>query len=102
MLSRTGEEIVPAGARVAVVTDGQGLEVEAAEVGRLCRVVAPTIVDSSKRSLTAKLKAADRAGVALAAIIVPGLADRRALQLKDMSTREQREVAWADLVESLS
>lgn len=83
-------------ADVVVVPDGD-LAVEAAEVARICRAVRPTAVDYESKSLGAKMRAAGKQGAKWVVLLTPEAAARHAAQLKDMSSREQVELDWAEL-----
>jgi histidyl-tRNA synthetase len=102
MLAEEGVEIpVPPAAEVLVIGDGVGPEA-LAEVGRLCRTRRSTAVDYTERSLAAKMRAANRVGARRVAILNADEARRQVVQLKEMTSGEQREVAWRDLPEALA
>jgi len=92
----------PPAADLVVLPMGESLDRAAAHVGRVCRGVVPTAVDYSRRSLRAKMRAADRAGARRAAIMNEEEAGRRVVQLRDLVSGEQREVAWDELPEALA
>ena len=92
----------PPAADVLVLTMGDGLDRAAAHVGRICREVASTAVDYSARSLRAKMRAADKSGARWAAIMNADEAARRVVQLRNLVTGDQREVAWDELAEGLA
>ncbi|TMD07116.1 MAG: histidine--tRNA ligase, partial [Chloroflexi bacterium] len=103
MMHEEGIEIVAKPpADVLVVPDGPDLAVAAAEVGRISRQVRPAMVDFSDRSLKAKMRAADRFGCRWVAIFNADEARRKVVQLREMASGEQREVAWQDLPEALA
>lgn len=89
------------GADVLVLPDGDGLDAAAAAVGRALRAVAATEVDYSRRSLKAKMRAAGRSGARWVAIMNPDEAARRAVQLRNLESGEQQEVAWDSLATAL-
>jgi len=97
-----GRVTPPPPADVVVLPMDEGLDRAAAQVGRLCRGVLPTAVDYSRRSLRAKMRAADRSGGRWAAIMNAEEAGRRVVQLRDLVSREQHEVPWDSLPEALS
>jgi histidyl-tRNA synthetase len=97
-----GAVTVPPAADVLVLPMGDGLEVAAAQVGRICRRAAPTAVDYTARSLRAKMRAADRSGARWAAIMNAEEAGRRVVQLRDLVSGDQRELAWGALPEALT
>ena len=97
-----GKVTPPPAADVLVLPMGEGLDRAAAQVGRLCRGVRPTAVDYTARSLRAKMRAADRSGARWAAIMNADEAARRAVQLRDLVSGEQREVAWDALPGALA
>jgi histidyl-tRNA synthetase len=92
----------PPVADVLVLPMADGLDGAAARVGRICRAAAPTGVDYSARSLRAKMRAADRSGARWAAIMNAEEAERRVVQLKELASGVQREVAWDDLPAALA
>jgi histidyl-tRNA synthetase len=103
MLEEEGETVVPpAAAEVLVLPAAAELEIAAAQVGRLLRQAVPTSVDYSERSLKAKMRAAGRSGARWAAIFNAAEADRRVVQLRDLVSGEQREVAWDGLAEAVA
>ena len=97
-----GAATPPAVADVLVLPMGDGLDRAAGQVGRLARVVRSTAVDYSRRSLRAKMKAADKTGARWAAIMNAEEAERRVVQLRDLVSGDQREVAWDALAEALA
>ncbi len=92
----------PPAAEVLVLPMGEGLDRAAAHVGRIARAVRPAAVDYGSRSLRAKMRSADRSGARWAAIMNAGEAERRVVQLRDLVSGEQREVAWDALADALS
>jgi histidyl-tRNA synthetase len=104
MLSEEGQEVVPEPpAELLVLPNGAGVElaVAAAQVARIARTTVPSAADYSSRSLRAKMRAAGKAGYRWVALIDEGEASRRVVQLRDMVSGEQREVAWETLPELL-
>ena len=102
MLAEEGIEIpVPPPAEVLVIGDGVGPE-QLAEVGRICRVARRTAVDYTLRSLSAKMRSANRLGVYWVVLMNAGEASRRVVQLKEMAGGGQREVPWQDLLMALA
>ncbi|GAC1654107.1 MAG: histidine--tRNA ligase [Candidatus Dormibacteraceae bacterium] len=98
VLGSEGIEIVPRpAAEVLVVTDGPGLAGAAAAVARIARQVLPAMADYSERSLKAKMRAANRVGTRYVLLMNGEEAERNVVQVREMATGEQREVAWADL-----
>lgn len=89
-------------ADVLVLPMTEGLEQAAAQVGRVCRRVAPTAVDYSARSLRAKMRAADRSGATWAVIMNAEEAERHVAQLRDLVSGDQHEVAWEALPEAIA
>jgi histidyl-tRNA synthetase len=85
---------------VLPMTDGLGRA--ASQVGRLARAVRPTAVDYSSRSLRAKMRAADKTGARWALIMNADEAARQVVQLRDLVSGDQREVAWDQLEEALA
>jgi histidyl-tRNA synthetase len=102
LMAASGAEVVaPAAADVVVVPDGE-LDVAAAEVARICRTVRSTAVDYDRKSLRAKMRSANKLGARWVVLLTEEEAKRRMAQLKDMSSGEQVEVAWADLAAKLA
>ncbi|HEX6548482.1 MAG TPA: histidine--tRNA ligase [Candidatus Dormibacteraeota bacterium] len=98
MMAEEGEHVIPApAAQLLVLPAETGLDVEAAEVGRLARTAVPTAVDYSARSLKAKMRSANRLGPRWVAIFNRAEAERRAVQLKELAGGEQRELSWDEL-----
>jgi histidyl-tRNA synthetase len=97
LMAATGAEaIAPGVADVAVLPDGD-LDVAAADVARICRTVRSVWVDYERKSLRAKMRAANKLGARWVVLITEGDAKRRVAQLKEMASGEQVEVAWTDL-----
>jgi histidyl-tRNA synthetase len=102
MLREEGHELAAAQAPgLLVLPDGEDLEVAAAQVAREARKATSAAPDFSRRSLRAKMRAAARVGSRWVAIMNTDEAARRAVQLRDMRSGEQREVAWDRLAEAL-
>ena len=97
LMAASGEEVVaPPAADVVVLPDGE-LDVAAAEVARICRTVRPTAVDYDRKSLRAKMRSANKLGARWVVLLTEDEAKRHIVQLKEMTSGEQAEVAWADL-----
>jgi histidyl-tRNA synthetase len=96
-MAASGEEVIagPA-ADVAVLADGD-LDVEAAQVARLCRTVRSVAVDYERRSLRAKMRSANKLGARWVVLLSEEDAKRRTAQLKEMASGDQVEVPWAEL-----
>src|SRR5215472_4984375 len=92
----------PAAADVLVLPMNEGLERAAAQVGRICRRASPTAVDYRTRSLRAKMRAADRSGATWVVIMNAEEAQRRVVQLRNLASGDQREVAWDALPEAIT
>ena len=88
-------------AEVLVVGDGVTAE-DLAEVGRLCRAARSTAVDYSERSLSAKMRSANKVGARWVALMNAAEAGRKVVQLKEMLAGGQQEVGWAKLPEALA
>jgi histidyl-tRNA synthetase len=98
-----GESVVaPAPAELLVVPEGAALSVAASAVARVARAAVPTAVDYSDRSIKAKMRSANRLGVRWVAVLNAAEADRQVVQLRDMASKEQSEVSWAELPEKLA
>ena len=97
LMAASGEEVVaPPAADVVVLPDGE-LDVAAAEVARICRTVRSTTVDYDRKSLRAKMRSANKLGARWVVLLTDNEARRRTVQLKEMVSGEQVEVAWDDL-----
>jgi histidyl-tRNA synthetase len=66
-------------------------------VARICRTVRSVWVDYERKSLRAKMRAANKLGARWVVLITEEDAKRRVAQLKEMASGEQVEVAWTDL-----
>jgi histidyl-tRNA synthetase len=97
LMAATGAEVITPGvADVAVLPDGD-LDVAAADVARICRTVRSVWVDYERKSLRAKMRAANKLGARWVVLVTEEDARRRTAQLKEMASGEQVEVAWTDL-----
>jgi histidyl-tRNA synthetase len=97
LMAATGAEVITPGvADIAVLPDGD-LDVAAADVARICRTVRSVWVDYERKSLRAKMRAANKLGARWVVLITEEDARRRTAQLKEMASGEQVEVAWTDL-----
>ena len=97
LMAAKGEEVaISPAADVLVLPDGD-LAVEAAEVARICRSVRSTAVDYEPKSLTAKMRSANKVGAKFVVLLTPEDAARRTARLRDMSSGEQTDLAWVEL-----
>ena len=97
LMSARGEEAYArAAAEVVVLPEGE-LDVEAAVVARICRAVRSVSVIYDAKSLTAKLRAADKLGARWVVMLTRDEAARRTARLRDMASREQTELSWVEL-----
>ena len=83
-------------ADVVVLPDGE-LPLEAAEVARICRRVRSVAVDYEPKSLTAKMRLANRLGAKWVVLLTPDEASRRTARVRDMSSGAQEQLDWAEL-----
>jgi histidyl-tRNA synthetase len=83
-------------ADVVVLPDGD-LEVEAAEVARICRAVRSVAVDYEPKSLRAKMRSANKLGARWVVLLDADQAARRVASLRDMSSGKQSELDWVEL-----
>jgi histidyl-tRNA synthetase len=103
-LDRVAELIAATGTKVAsspaadvlVLPDGD-LDVEAAEVARICRAVRSVAVDYELKSLTAKMRSANKLGARWVVLLSADDAAKRVARLRDMTSGEQTELAWVEL-----
>jgi histidyl-tRNA synthetase len=102
VVEASGAEVIAAPAAEVVVLADAGLEVAAAEVGRLCRTARSVAVDYEPKSLRAKMRSANKLGARWVVLLGAAEAERRVAQLKDMASGEQAEFSWKDLPERLS
>ena len=96
MAAKAEEVAISPAADVLVLPDGD-LAVEAAEVARICRSVRSTAVDYEPKSLTAKMRSANKLGAKFVVLLTPEDAARRTARLRDMSSGEQTDLAWVEL-----
>jgi histidyl-tRNA synthetase len=78
-----------------------GLDVEAAEVARKCRLVRTVAVDYEPKSLRAKMRSANKLGARWVVLLGATEVERHVVQLKEMASGEQVEVSWDDLADRL-
>ena len=83
-------------ADVVVLADGD-LQVEAAEVGRICRAVRSVSVDYEPKSLRAKMRSANKLGARWVVLFDADQARRRVANLREMSSGTQEELDWVEL-----
>jgi histidyl-tRNA synthetase len=102
LVAASGAEVIPEPPAEVVILADPGLEVEAAEVARLCRAARSVAVDYEPRSLRAKMRSANKLGARWVVLLGAAEAERRVAQLKDMASGEQAEVPWQELAESLA
>jgi histidyl-tRNA synthetase len=97
LMAASGQEFIPKpAADVVVIPDGD-LQVEAAEVARICRAVRSVAVDFEPRSLRAKMKWANKLGAKWVVLLTHDNAKRRTAQLREMTSGEQTELDWVEL-----
>jgi histidyl-tRNA synthetase len=103
-LDRVAELIAATGTRVAsspaadvlVLPEGD-LALEAAEVARICRAVRSVAVDYELKSMTAKMRSANKLGARWVVLLSAEDAARRVARLRDMTSGEQTELEWVEL-----
>ena len=83
-------------ADVVVLPDGD-LQVEAAEVARICRTVRSVAVDYEPKSLRAKMRSANRRGARWVVLFDGDQAAKRVANLRDMTSGSQEELEWVEL-----
>ncbi|HYM97321.1 MAG TPA: histidine--tRNA ligase [Candidatus Sulfotelmatobacter sp.] len=86
---------------VVVLPDGD-LQMEAAEVARICRRVRSTAVDYEATKFTTKWRLAEKLGAKWVVLMRPGEAAKRMARLRDVASRSDTEVRWDDLPERLA
>ncbi len=91
----------PPAAQLLVLPTAPELDRPAAGVGRLARLAVATAVDYSRRSLKAKMRSAGNSGARWAAILGMDEAASRSVQLRDLVSGEQTEVAWDQIEEAV-
>ena len=94
VMAASGVEVVAAPSAEVVVLADAGLEVEAAEVARICRRVRSVAVDYESKSLAAKMRSANKLGARWVLLLSAEEAPRRVTRLRDMASGDQAEVAW--------
>jgi histidyl-tRNA synthetase len=92
---KTGVAAEPA-TEVVVLPDGD-LQIEAAEVARICRQVRSTVVDYEPTKFPSKWRLAETVGAKWVVLMNPGEAMRRTARLREVATRIDTEVRWEDL-----
>jgi histidyl-tRNA synthetase len=97
LVRASGTNVISAPTEEVVVLGDAGLEVAAADVARICRTVRSVAVDYEPKSLKAKMRSANKRGARWVVLLTASEAERRVAQLKEMTSGEQVEVAWADL-----
>jgi histidyl-tRNA synthetase len=102
MVKSTGVEVIAAPPAEVLVLPDADLEVEAAEVARICRAARSVAVDYEAKSLKAKMRSANKLGTRWVVLLSAEDATQRTAQLKEMASGEQVEVAWDDLPERLA
>jgi len=102
VVAASGAEVIPEPAAEVVILADPGLELEAADVARLCRGARTVAVDYEPRSLRAKMRSANKLGARWVVLLGASEAQRHVAQLKDMASGEQVEVPWKELAESLA
>jgi len=101
VMAANGVEVIAAPAAEVVVLADAGLEVEAAEVARMCRRARSVAVDYEAKSLAAKMRSASKLGARWVVLLSADEATRRVARLRDMATGDQSEVAWDALPDRL-
>jgi histidyl-tRNA synthetase len=102
VVEANGAEVIAEPAAEVVVLAEPGLEVAAAQVGRLCRTARSVAIDFEPKSLRAKMRSANKLGARWVVLLTEAEVGRKVAQLKDMASGEQAELAWTDLPERLS
>jgi histidyl-tRNA synthetase len=95
LMDATSVPVGPA-ADVVVLPDGD-LQVEAAEVARICRAVRSVSVDYEPKSLRAKMRSANKLGARWVVLFDADQAKRRVANLRQMSSGTQEELSWVEL-----
>jgi histidyl-tRNA synthetase len=93
--------VAPPAADVLVLPDGD-LVLEAAEVARICRTVRSTVVDYESGKFTSKWRLADKVGARWIVLMRPAEAAKRTARLREVASRTDTEVSWADLPAKLA
>jgi histidyl-tRNA synthetase len=101
VLASSGVEVIAAPPADVVVLMDAGLEIEAADVARLCRRARSVAVDYETKSLAAKMRSADKLGARWVVLLSAEEAQRRVARLRDMASGDQAEVSWDQLPERL-
>jgi histidyl-tRNA synthetase len=102
VMAASGVEVIAAPAADVVVLTDLGLEVEAAELARICRRARSVAVDYEAKSLTAKMRSAAKLGARWVVLLSVEEAQRRVARLRDMASGDQEEVSWDQLPERLA
>jgi histidyl-tRNA synthetase len=102
VVAESGAEVIAEPPAEVVILADPGLELEAAEVARLCRAARSVAVDYEPRSLRAKMRSANKLGARWVVLLGAADAERHVAQLKDMASGEQVELPWQALAEGLA
>ncbi len=81
---------------VVVLPDGD-LQIEAAEVARICRTVRSTAVDYDSAKFESKWRLADKVGARWAVLMRPQEAAQRTARLRELASRVDTVVSWDEL-----
>jgi histidyl-tRNA synthetase len=95
LMNTTSLPVRPA-ADVVVLPDGD-LQVQAAEVARICRGARTVAVDYEPKSLRAKMRSANKLGARWVVLFDAEQAKRRVANLREMSSGRQEELPWVEL-----
>src|SRR6267143_4279906 len=101
VMAANGVEVIAAPAAEVVVLADAGLELEAAEVARICRRARSVAVDYEAKSLAAKMRSASKLGARWVVLLSAEEAQRHVARLRDMASGDQSEVAWDALPDRL-
>lgn len=97
LMAASGESVTSIPAAEVVVLGDAGLEVEAAQVARICRAVRSVAVDYEPKSLRAKMRSANKLGARWVVLLNAEDAGRKIAQLKEMAGGDQVKLAWDEL-----
>ena len=101
-VAASGAEVIAAPPAEVMVLADASLEVEAAQVARICRSVRTVAVDYEPKSLKAKMRSAHKLGARWVLLLSEKEAKQRVAQLRDMASGEQVELPWDRLPEGLT
>ena len=97
LMAANGAQVASSPAADVLILPEGDLAVEAAEVARICRAVRSVAVDYEPKSLSTKMRSANKGGARWVVLLSAEDAAKRMARLRDMTSREQTELQWVEL-----